>query len=322
MLQDYRARRREGAFTLIELLVVIAIIALLIGILLPAIGRARTSAQDLRCLAQVRSMGQAMNFYAGDYKDWYPVLPVTQPDPRYLQNQETAGGVAGMFSTFQIGDGEGTIDPPSVSGDVRFVGTPQGGPGAYINGSKTPIMQSYLESFEILVCPRDKEDYYFGRTPNQNSRIQPDRLKIPTVPAREQDVIDYNISYLYIAGLRPGDPSVLFPPPLFGDETIAADIKTNAWFGWNWRTNSAGGGEPDPVGRFGFNPDTGYSDRDNHGDAGGNFVFADASASFVSENPQREFFSDRDDQIDGFEIGARSINLIKENRSDMVEVVD
>lgn len=65
-------RHALGAFTLIELLVVISIIALLIGILLPALGAARTSARAAQCLSNIRGVGQAIAFYANDSKQFYP----------------------------------------------------------------------------------------------------------------------------------------------------------------------------------------------------------------------------------------------------------
>jgi prepilin-type N-terminal cleavage/methylation domain-containing protein/prepilin-type processing-associated H-X9-DG protein len=67
----------RAAFTLVELLVVIGIIALLISMLLPALARARESANSVACMANLRSAGQAMQMYVSEYKGFIPGSPVT-----------------------------------------------------------------------------------------------------------------------------------------------------------------------------------------------------------------------------------------------------
>jgi prepilin-type processing-associated H-X9-DG protein/prepilin-type N-terminal cleavage/methylation domain-containing protein len=70
-------------FTLVELLVVIGIIALLISILLPALGRARESAQAVQCMSNLRQFGIGNRLYAHDFQGWYVHIKTQGPVATY-----------------------------------------------------------------------------------------------------------------------------------------------------------------------------------------------------------------------------------------------
>ncbi len=70
--RDRPRRAAHGAFSLIELLIVVTILAILAAALFPVFARSRERARSIRCVANLRQLGQGVMMYAQDYDDRYP----------------------------------------------------------------------------------------------------------------------------------------------------------------------------------------------------------------------------------------------------------
>ncbi|MFO0083756.1 MAG: type II secretion system protein [Phycisphaerales bacterium] len=121
---------RKSGFTLIYLLVVIAIIALLVGILLPALARARASARQLTCSTRVRNIVQACVTWANSNKEQYPLPsiidrnnttlppsanPATNPSPA----KDNTGNILSVLIWNQALVPEVVVSPSEVNSSIR-----------------------------------------------------------------------------------------------------------------------------------------------------------------------------------------------------------
>src|SRR4051812_24071650 len=90
VMRNQRARQAAG-FTLVELLVVIGIIAILVGILLPTLSRARKSAQTVQCASNLRQLYTLTVLYSNTYKDFTMPAKVWSGDGTGAKEMEWCG---------------------------------------------------------------------------------------------------------------------------------------------------------------------------------------------------------------------------------------
>src|SRR5579862_9406268 len=135
-----KGRSKSRAFTLVELLVVIGIIAVLVGILLPALNKARQAANATQCLSNLRQLATAATMFEVEHKGYIQTTSdkssAQLADPSHIHFTYVVNSALGTGTTPVLADWPTALMP-------------------YLN-SKNGTVTAQAQQTQVLVCPSDK----------------------------------------------------------------------------------------------------------------------------------------------------------------------
>ena len=181
------------AFTLVELLVVIGIIALLISILLPSLNSARQQATTLKCLANLHSIGEAINIYAISSKQSLP-YGYWQPDP----NDDSKSSDWAILLTSVMGKGFGTYGSQNGSDKSKIQGM-FSCPNAKLDDISDSDRKLHYSCHPRLMPDLASLDTLRGG----GATLKP--YKLPTIKRSSDICLIFDGSQCNIVGYKPGE---------------------------------------------------------------------------------------------------------------------